>query len=120
MPTNISPSLCLNSKYSDLTLDANKYQTGSIPCIHYENFKLSIISTIACKITLYFHHADDKTSYNLNAYTLTANNFFFYNDFIKGERVYLEVDTLGNSFSSTDTIKINTHFTQSTSHLITI
>ena len=119
MPTNIHPSLCLNSLWNELSLSANKYTTGSIGCIHFENFKLSMISTIACKVSLIFHHSADKSSYNTTSYTLVPNQYYFFSDIVMGEKVFLEVDTLGNAISSTDTIKINTHFTAISGHLNT-
>jgi len=118
--TSINTTLSRNDLATNFSLTANKFETSSVDCYNFDNFKISVHSTIDLTIKLKFHFHDLRTPSLDKTYNYTANSYLFKSDICEGEQVFMEFDTGGVALSATDTIKIHIFFNKNSGHLITI
>ena len=118
--TSLNTILSKSGLANSFTLTSNKFETASIDCYQFDNFKISIQSTIDLTIKMKFHFHNKRTITNDKEYSYTKDTYLFKSDLCEGEKCFMEFDTGGVSLSATDTININIFFNTGSGHLITI
>ena len=105
-----SQELSLNKLLTDITFSSNTFTTGAIDTHHYDNYKISVVSSLPITINLKFHNKHFRsvgTAFITDTRTLVANTDVYNVDLIKGENVILEINNNGLSIGATDFIKLN-------------
>lgn len=118
--SSLNTILSKNGLANSFSLTTNKHESSSIDCYMFDNFKISVQSTINLTIKLKFHHHDNRSVSNDKTFNYTQNTYLFKSDLCEGESVFMEFDTGGATLSATDKISINIFFNKSSGHLITI
>jgi len=113
-----SQELSKNVLLNTLTYSGDIATYGAIDTWHYDNYKISVVSSKPIIINLKFHNQNLKTAVITDTKTLVANTYEYNVKMIKGERCFLEIDKNGATLAATDFLYLNVWLCKSQSNLI--
>ena len=104
---------------TDINFTNNDYLSHSVDTHIFDNFRLSVLSTVAITIELRFHHPRSRDLFNVDVYTIPANSYRFFSNLVLGEKCYLKITKPSGNLATTDNLGINMYFNTNSGHLIT-